>query len=88
MLRRGDDLGRGTVLDQLTGVHRAKVVAQVTHHGQVVADEQHREAELTLDPLQEIEDHGLHRDVQRRCYLVRDQDVGGVGAHSYTLISQ
>ena len=54
----------------------------VPHHGEVVGDEQEGEAEAALQILQEVDDLGLDRDVQRRDRLVAHDQVGldGEGA--------
>jgi hypothetical protein len=41
-----------------------------------VGDEQHREVQPLADLVEQPEHLGLHRDVQRRDRLVRDQQLG------------
>ena len=54
-------------------VHHRDPLGQELHRGQVVGDEQAGEAELGLQPADQVEHRGLHRDVQRRGRLVGDQ---------------
>ena len=46
------------------------------HDGEVVGDEQVREAELALELLHEIDDLRLNRDVERGYGLVADDQLG------------
>ena len=50
----------------------ATVVGDVPDDGQVVGDEQVRQAELLLEVLQQVHDAGLDRHVERRDRLVED----------------
>jgi hypothetical protein len=43
-----------------------------------VCDEDHTDVELGLDAVDELEDLSLHRDIERRRRLVRDEQVGVV----------
>src|SRR3954447_3783106 len=62
-------------LDDLAQVHHGHAVAHVPDDGQVVRDEDDREAELALEVAEEVEDLGLDRDVERRHRLVRDDQL-------------
>ena len=50
-------------------------MGQVLHNGQVVADEQQRQAELVLQVRQQVDDLRLDRDVERGDRLVADDQV-------------
>ena len=54
-------------------------IADVAHGRQVVRDEDHRDAQALLQITHEVEDRALHRDVERRGDLVRDQHLGPSG---------
>ena len=56
-------------------VHDRDPVGQVPDGGQVVRDEQQREAELALQPPQQVEHLRLHADVEGGDRLVADQEV-------------
>ncbi len=73
--RREERLG-GRHLDDPAEVHHCDPVAQVPHDGQVVGDEQQREAELAAQVLQQVQDRGLHADVESRHRLVGDEQLG------------
>ena len=55
------------------GCSTTSVVAQHAHHVQVVADEQQADAVLAPQPVQQLQDHRLHRHVERRRRLVQHQ---------------
>lgn len=60
-------------LDDPTEVHDGDEVAHVADDGEVVRNEQHREAELPLEVSYEVEDGALHGDVEGGRDLVRDE---------------
>ena len=62
-------------LDDLAEVHDRDVVADVAHHGKVVRDEDVREPELVLQVLEQVDDAGLDRHVERRDRLVEHQQL-------------
>ena len=70
------DLLGGTDLAHLAEVHHHDPVAHVLDHGQVMRDEQHGQAVALLHLLEQVEDLGLDRDVQRGHGLVADQHLG------------
>ena len=74
MAHRVEDLGDRPGLDRLARVHDADAVAGLEHQPEVVADEQHRGAELAAEGLDEVDDAGLDGDVERRGRLVEDQE--------------
>ena len=63
-------------LDQLAGVQDRDPVRDVPHHRQVVGDEQVGEPELGLQVLQQVDDLGADRHVERRHRFVGDDEVG------------
>ncbi len=65
--------GRG--LHDPAEVHDRDPVGDVPDHRQVVRDEQVGQAELLLQVLQQVDDAGLDRHVQRRHRLVEDQHL-------------
>ena len=69
-----DVLGRA-LLDEAPQVHDAHAVGDVTHHVQVVADREDADAELLLQPAEEIQDFPLHRHVEARGRLVGDDEL-------------
>ena len=76
MQRRGVEvLGRGD-LDDPAQIHHGHAVADVLDHRQVVGDEQVGEAELLLQVLEQVDDLGLDRHVERRHRLVADDQLG------------
>jgi len=70
------ELGRRRHLDDPTEVHHCDAIGDVPHDSEVVRNEQVREVELLLQPLEEIDDLRLDRDVECRHRLVRDDEVG------------
>jgi hypothetical protein len=73
---RAEHLAGGARLDDAAGIHHRDAVAELRHHPEIVGDEQHRHAELPSQAVDEIEDLGLHGDVEGRGGLVRDEKVG------------
>src|SRR5829696_4884550 len=75
MLRPSKELLARSDLDDLAEVHHRDAVAQELDGGEVVADEETGEPERAPQVAHEIEDGGVHRDVQGRDGLVRDQQA-------------
>ena len=65
-------------LHDLARVHHEHSVGEVAHHAQVVRDEEVGEVDLPLQLAEQVEDLGLHGDVERRGRLVED-DEGRIG---------
>jgi hypothetical protein len=74
----GSQLGHAGRLDHLTGIHHDRTLAQVAEHPKVVGDEDDGHSG-GLEVAQQVEDLGLHRDVEGGRGLVGDQHdrVGG-----------
>ncbi|GAA2396301.1 hypothetical protein GCM10010404_62540 [Nonomuraea africana] len=67
-------------LGDLPQVHDRDPVGHVPHHGQVMGDEHARQAELVLQPFQQVDDLGLDGgDVQGGDGLVADEYLGAQG---------
>ena len=49
------------------------------HHGQIVSDEKVGQPQGRLELLQQVDDLGLDRDVQRADRLVADDEIGLAG---------
>ena len=62
-------------LDDLAGVHDRDAVADVGHDAEVVRHDHHRHPGVGDQRTQQAEDLGLHRDVERRRRLIRDQQL-------------
>jgi len=62
-------------LDDLAEIHYRDAVAELLDDGEVVGDEEIREAEFTLQVAEEIDHLRLHRDVERRGRLVPDDEA-------------
>src|SRR5947207_11190199 len=79
MPRAGVDLVRAGDLDDLAVLHHHDLVGHVADHRQVVRDEQVAHCVFVLQILQEVQQLGLDRDVERRDRLVADQDLRAQG---------
>ena len=64
------------VLDHLAGVHDRNLISQPGHYAKVVSDHDHGHAQFCLELLDELDDLRLHRDIEGRSGLVRDQELG------------
>ena len=62
-------------LDNFLIRNHGHAVADVLHHGQIVRDEEVREVELALEPLEQVQDLRLDGDVQRGHRLVADDEL-------------
>ena len=70
------ELARAGELHDPAEVHHRDPVADVAHDRQVVGDEQVGQPESVLEPLEQVDDLGLDRDVERADRLVGDDEVG------------
>ena len=66
----GQQLTGGGLLDHLARVHDGDAVSQLSHQRQVVGDEDHGEAELFTQLVEQVDDLLLDGHVQRRRRLV------------------
>src|SRR5215510_3729680 len=76
MSRRGEHRARRAGLDDPAEIHYGDALRHVLDDGEIVADEQEREAELALQLVEQIDDLRLDRDVERRDRLVAHDQVG------------
>ena len=72
VLRVGEQLVGGRVLDDAPEVHDGDLGRDVAHHGQIVGDEQVGQTELLLQVLQQVDHLALDRHVERGHRLVAD----------------
>ena len=76
MQRMLEHFHRRAGFHDLAEIHHQHAVAQQPHHGEIVRDEQIAHAELFLEPLQELKDDHLNRNVERGGRLVEHQKIG------------
>src|SRR5690606_7152972 len=79
VLRVGKDLRRRAGLDDLALRHHADAVGDLAHDAEIMGNEQHRQATVALQIGQELQDLRLNRDVERRGWLVGNQELRLVG---------
>ena len=72
----GEDRLAGARLDDASQIHDRDPVADVADHAEVMADEHVGQAELALHRPEQVQDLRLHRDVERRGRLVREDQRG------------
>ena len=72
VLGLGVDLTDAPRLDDPARVHDRDPVAGLGEHAEVVGDQDQGEPELLTEPLEELQDLGLHDDVERCRRLVGD----------------
>jgi hypothetical protein len=70
-----EDVGDGPVLQDHAVLEDQHLAADVLDHAEVVGDEQVAEPEALLQVRQEVEDAGLHGDVEGRDGFVADDDL-------------
>ena len=71
-----EDLLDRALLDDLAVLHDHDAVAERAHDLEVVRDEEVGEARLVLQLAQQLDDLGLHRQVERRGRLVEEDELG------------
>jgi hypothetical protein len=64
-----------TVFHDLPQEHDGDVRADIAHDPEVMADEDQRQRELPLQIPKQIEDLRLDRDIERRDWLIRDDQL-------------
>src|SRR5579859_6289530 len=72
----GEHLADIAVFDDVALAHHGHALRDGPHQGQVVGDEEHRQAEVALQAAKQLHDRSLDADIQRRGYLVADQNGG------------
>ena len=72
MARRSKERGGAGLLDDDAQIHDCHAVGDMTHHAEIVADEQVREATLVAEVLEELQDLRLDRDIQCAYWLIGD----------------
>ncbi|MPM08771.1 hypothetical protein SDC9_55087 [bioreactor metagenome] len=75
LLRRLEDLGHRAGLDDVSAIHHHHPVGHLRHDGYVMREEQHGHPVFALEPVDQAEDFGLDRDVERGGRFVRDQQA-------------
>ena len=76
MARVGEDVGGRPGLDDPPEVHDRHPVSEPRDHRELVGDEDHRQAEVAADLLEQRQELRLDRDVERADRLVGDQQPG------------
>ena len=79
VVRAGEDGLGGAELHDPAQVEHRDAVGQVAHDAEVVRDEEVGDALARLQLDQQVQDRGLHRDVERRGRLVADDHLGVAG---------
>jgi hypothetical protein len=64
------------VFHRAPGIHHHDLVAGLGHHAHVMGDQHQRQIALFDQIVEQADDLRLHRDIQRRGRLIRDQDIG------------
>ena len=75
MLRMSQHLARRTFLDDPSGIHHGDAACDLSDDAKVVCDEKERNPELSAQCFEQIENLLLHRDVERRRWLIRDENA-------------
>jgi hypothetical protein len=75
VLRSAEDLLGRAALDDPPCVHHRDLVGRLGHHAGVVRDDDDRDSEAPLDVIEQRQDLGLHRNVERGRRFVGDQQL-------------
>ena len=73
--RMGEQFGCRRLLDHLAGVHHGDLVGELGDEGEVVGDEEHGQALLFAQLVEELDDLGLDRHVEGGGRLVGDEQA-------------
>lgn len=76
MERPAEDFLDGTRLDELPEIHHQHAMTQQPHDVQVVRNEEVAHVEPVAQTREQVEDHGLNRDVERRGRLIENEKLG------------
>src|SRR5580704_18140306 len=71
-----EDLDSGTRFNDFAQIHHQHSIAQKLYHRQIVRDEKVAHSQFLLQPLQQLKDDDLYRDVERCRRLVQYKEVG------------
>ena len=75
ILRIAQDLFGRALLDDPSRPHHDDTITQQAHHIQIMRDEQIAHAHRRLQILQQVQDHRLHGNVERRGRLVENDEL-------------
>ena len=75
VLRRLEELVTWSLLYDASEVHHADLIAEVTHDGEVMGDEEVGQVEALLELSQEVYDLGLDGDVERAHRLIEEEEL-------------
>ena len=76
MIGRAEDLRDGPGFHNLTTIHHAHAVGDFSDDTNVVGDDDDAEIPLTTEFLDQVKDLFLDGHIQRRCRLIRDDQIG------------
>ncbi len=79
MRGRGKQRCRISGLYDTAGVHHRYPVGHASHHAKIVRDQDHRHPGLARDRSQQLKDLRLHGHIERRGWLVRQQQARRTG---------
>jgi hypothetical protein len=73
--RLADGIGIA-LLDNLTMVHDDDAITHVSHHRQIVGDEQQSKFQLFLEVFEQVQNLRLHTHIKRANGLIADEESG------------
>jgi len=74
MTRLCQDFAREPFFDDAAGVHHSDALGHLRDDAEIVGDEEKTELQFAAEAVEQIQDLLLHRDVERRCGFIRDQE--------------
>jgi hypothetical protein len=75
MTRRVEQRVAAGKLDDLAEVHDGNAVRCVADHGEIVRDEDQRQTKVALQILEQVDDLGADRHVERRDRFIADDET-------------
>ncbi|SQP47213.1 Uncharacterised protein [Escherichia coli] len=70
-----DNICRHAAFNYASGIHHVNAIAQLRHHGHIMADEQNRSSTGAGFMFKQTQYLQLHRDVQRRSRFVGNNQL-------------
>jgi hypothetical protein len=71
-----EKLGYRRLLNLSAGIHHHDALGDFSNHPEIMRDQDDRRTDASLEVQHQLQDLRLDRDIQRRCRLVGDQELG------------
>jgi hypothetical protein len=76
VLRLGKKFPSEAGLDNAPSVHYRNPITKLSHHVEVMTDQDKRDPPIAVEPLKEVENLRLHRYIERGGWFISDDEFG------------